>query len=345
MGSSSITMTLGGVSLGANFPSYSRTFEYIRGDDQGAGIKKVKVTLSGFLEGTSNSVVMSLYQSLKNTVGVNDTTFTYISDGVTIHSSQKCWIESYSEPGDEEFCKVGVGDYGISIYWFEDASETNGVSCTYTNSNGVYTFSKTPRWGRQISANRPTHRASNAIGSTATIALEGTLYASSHANLATAISNLQAAFLLDGLLTYGSFAHNVRVVDVNVSPVTLQNYANYSVTLKYDIGSIVELSSKIKVQRVHSNPIITEQPFCGTRTIEFMNASSQTITYSISISAADVATARSLLATEAANTVISGGVEMPGGEEEWNEDNKSVSVTIIKLYPNPVIPNLAGTNL
>ena len=342
------TMTLAGTSLGSNFPIYSKTFEYIRADDQAPAIKKVHVTIAGFLEGADNAGVMALYQLLKANVDPSNVVFNYTyTDGVTpivVHNNQKCWIESYNEPADSEYAKAAVGDYSIGLYWFEDCAEGLALACTYVTSSGTYTFPKTPKWGRKITPNRDSYR-SNLYGSSAQITLEGTLKAADHSALKTMVDAITSAFSKDGVLSYGDFSQSVRIVDADIQPATLHCYCVYRITLGYDIGSIVKLSRKVHVSRVHANPVITEQPYCETRLIEFMNSSGQTITYTVSITASDISTARSLLASEVAATVIfaSDMIEMPGGGESWDYDNCKVDINIIKFYPTVVVPNMFGT--
>jgi hypothetical protein len=74
-----------------------------------------------------------------------------------------------------------------------------------------------------------------------------------------------------------------------------------------------------------------------------MNVSAQTITYKLRIKAENIATCRSLLAIEAENLIQPGGIEMPGGSEEWDEDDPTVDINIIKWYSEAVIANLPGT--
>lgn len=345
-----VTMQLGGVSIGPLFPLYGKAYEPIRLDDQGASIKKVRVTLSGFIEGDNHGEVMATYQLIKAYAAAGDITFTYYtsSDYAMIHDNQRCWVESYNEPVDGEYGKNAVGDYSITLYWFEDSSEGLPLTCTYVSPtatpSGTYTFAKTPKWSRSIKPNRSNHRARR-YGSTAEINLEGILYAANHSALKTAIDNLTATFSTDGVLTYGGFSNTVRCMPIEISPVTPHCYAMYKMTFFYDIGSIVSLSCKTSISRIHSHPVITELPFCDSRLIEQMNSSGQTIDYSFSITAESIATARSLLATEVTSRVLvhPDMIEMPGGKETWDEDEIRVDLNFTKFYPTPVVLNLSGT--
>jgi len=332
-----ITMTLGGVSLGESFPVFGRTFEYIRPDPQGPAIKRVKMTISGFLEGNSSAGIRALYTTLINSFALNDlVAFTYIHDATTICSNIDCYVGGFNEPEDLEFAKAGVGDYAIELYYFEDQIDNLGILCTY----GAYTFDKTPKWGRVVTPIREHPRAPKR-GSFATIGLSGMLVAPNHNDLMGEIVALQTAFQSDGLLTYGTFVQAVRVVDCRVEDVVVRNYAFYQISLAYDIGSIILLNRRIEISRVHQNPVITEEPFCDRRLIELMNPSGQTISYNFNIeSSISVADARATLAVELANTLEPGGVEMPGGREVWNLDTFNVAFSCTKFYNTPPIPNL-----
>ena len=50
--------------------------------------------------------------------------------------------------------------------------------------------------------------------------------------------------------------------------------------------------------------------------------------------------ARNLLVDELTQFVAAGGIEMPGGVENWNYDTNSVSITIKKFYNTPILNNL-----
>lgn len=339
-----VTMTLGGVTLGPLFPVYGKAYEYIRHDDQGSSIAKVRATLSGFIEGNNHDQVMATYNLIKANVTKGDTTFTYKSGSTTIHDGQRCWIESYNEPVDGEFGKNAVGDYSITIYWFENITETSSIACTYTSTAGTYTFNKTPKWSRTIKPNRSSHRGIK-YGSTAEVTLEGTLYADNHTSLKAAIDAFTTHFMNDGTLAYGGFSNTVRVMPIEIMAVTPHCYAMFKLTFMYDIGEIIDFRVSISPSRIHQSPVITELPFCDSRLIELMNSSGQTIDYSFSIVAENIGTARSLLTTEVASRLIihPDMVEMPGGKEQWDYSENRVDLTFTKYYPTPVVPNLAGT--
>jgi len=333
-----VTMQLGGQSLGENFPIYGSSSEYVRDDEQGPAILRNKITLAGFLEGDNHSAVLSLFAALKAIVGKSDTTFTFI-DGTALHSNRQVWVGAYNEPADTEFGRCRVGDYSIELYYFSDVPETNkGINCSY----GGYAFDKTPKFGRSIKPQRASSRSA-IRGSTATITLTGTLYGADKSDTLNKALDLQNALNSDQILTYGGFSELCRVVDVNIDPVVPNNYVKYSATFEHYIGEIISLRRTMKFTRVHQFPVVTEEPFCNRRTIDLMNRSGQFITYTLSIEAQSIATARSLLATEAVAIMEPGGIEWPGGDEEWDLESPTVSVNFTKFHSNPVIDNLAGT--
>jgi hypothetical protein len=339
----SIEMTLGGISLGPDFPLFTRAFEFIRNDEQGPSFRRIKMNLAGFLNGDNSERVMQLYQTLEEVVGKNDVRFTYIENtdsvsasGVTV-CDERVWVSSYNEPQDD-YGHCAAGDYSIELYYFKENQENLGIECSY---NG-YGFEDPPKFGRSIEENRETHRA-RLNGSTAIITLTGFLYADTHPELVAKIEALTNAFTVDATLHYGSISQAVRVTNRNIQENVLARYAYYTLTMKYDIGEIVSLRRKISIPRVHQNPVITEEPFCSRRLIELMNTSSQTITYSLQIEAESIPKARELLASEAVALIEPGGIEMPGGVELWDLDKVSVDLTVIKFYSNYVIGNLSGT--
>jgi len=334
-----VTMTLGGVSLGANFPLYSSSFQYVRPDDQGPAIKRVQITLAGFLEGTSHSAVLTAFNAVRALVGSGDTTFTYTDGAVTVHNSKQVWIGGYNEPVDTEHGRCRVGDYSIELYYFEDAAETNkAITASY---NG-YTFPKTPKWGRSIKPNRD-RPGGTQRGSTATVTISGTVFGTDSADTITKALALQAALSADGLLTYGSFSQNMYVEDVSVDPVVPSNWINYTATFIYYTSEIIELKRRTRISRVHHFPVVTEEPYCNRRQIDLLNRSGQFLTYTLSVKSESISTSRTILAGEIAAMMSPGGTEWPGGEEEWDWENFEVSISVTKFHSTPVIENMTGT--
>lgn len=337
-----VIMTLGGVDLGDNFPHYSQTFEPVRVSDQGGSFRKVNISLAGFIQGRNSEEVLEIYEIIATVGALNDTLFTY-KDGLhTVHDNKKVYVAGYAEPQDGEHAKYRVGDYSISLYYYEDSVDSIGIECTY----GDYTFDKTPKWGRSFTRNRESHRSPEPAGegliqgSTSTVTLSGIIFRENHADLMAAIDELTEAFSEDRTLTYGVFSQSVHVSGVDIAEDVKSQFAFFSINLTYDIGEIVELRRKISFSRIHNNTVITEQPFCNSRLIQHMNVSGQFVTYRLSLTAENIVTARNLISVEAANLVEPGGIEMQGGEEGWDEDNARVDLTIIKFYNSAILPNI-----
>lgn len=335
-----LTMTLGGVDLGTNFPLYGQAFSYSRVDDQGPAFKRCTITLGGFVEGNNFMEVMSLYMALRDVIGVEDLVNLTVMDGAeVIHENQPVYVASYNEPEDREHGKTGVGDYSIELYYFVDNTDNLQISCTY----GGYAFEKTPKWGRNIRPNRE-HYREGMKGSTATIGLSGFLFAEDHGQLMAKIEALQTAFQEDRVLVYGTFEQAVRVVECRIEDTVVRQYAFFQISLIYDIGTYLFLKRSVRIDRIHQNPVITEEPFCDRRLIELMGRSGQSITYNFIVeSGLSLAHARNQLTVEATNTIEPGGIEMPGGTETWEPDKFQVNLTVTKFYANPPIPNLSGT--
>jgi len=333
------TMTIGGVSLGANFPLVSRSFSTVRNDDQGASFKKVTINLSGFIEGDDHSEVMALYETLRSNVGDNDTTFTYVQDSQTIYSNKKIWINAYEEPEDSEHGKSASGSYSIELYYFEESELNLSILCSY----GGYVFSTTPKWSRDFAPTKDSQYSPPSINESATeasITLSGFLFADTHAGLMNKIDLIQVAFTQDRFLSYGVFGAYCITGGCKIQEATMVNYALFEVKLKYYTTQMIRLSRKIRYNRIHNNPIIKDQPYCNTRTIEFMNSSGQTITYSLSVKSTTILKAREILSEELNFLIEPGGIEMPGGDEELDYDDCSVSVSVVKFYNIGIVPNL-----
>lgn len=347
-----VTIQLGGVDISADLPLYGQGFQVIRDNDQGEGYIRYGITLAGFLESSEgHEAVRELYDELRTKVdNKNRTTFTYIDGDTEIHNDRLVYVESFTEPTDNEYAKQEIGDYSISLYYFGDAingappaSQTPDIACTY----GAYNFEKTPSWGRRFDINRPHYRArlNTDTGKTGVITLTGFLFSSSgnSEDMQAKIELLQNAFNEDRTLVYGAFNQSCRTGGCEVPSVFPLHYAPYKITLYYDVGQYFNLQTRIRYSRIHYNPVITEEPGCDRRQIELMNRSGQPISYSYYVEAPTISQAQTILAQEALATVIPGGIELPGGEEEQNSDIASISLSFTKFYETPVLLNMANT--
>lgn len=337
-------MLLGGVSLGPDFPLYSTAYAYTRDGEQGSSFRRVNITLNSFVEGEGCDAVMALYKTLRNKVGMNDTTFTYIQDSVTVHDNKKVWIDSYNEPEDNEYGKAASGDYSITLYYFENNNNDLGIPCSF----GSYIFEKPPKWSRDFFTNKSTpYSTYTGLAKIGVITLSGHLFGETHSQLMGKIEQFQNAFTgtpqgVNGtLLTYGDFSKFCYVEKGSqINPEVIANFAYYDIKLFYYTGDIIDFSYKVNASRIHLNPVIDEKPFCNTRTIQLMNESGQTVTYTMSCTSKTLEKAKEIINTELMNAVEPGGVEMPGGDQDYDQDNGRVTVKVTKFYNNPVFANL-----
>lgn len=336
-------MTLGGIALGANSPLYSQGFTVVRDGEQGASFKRINIMLNGFLEGEGTDEVMALYKSLRDKANPNNTTFTYIQDSVILHDNRKVYVQTYSEPEDNEFGKVASGDYSIELYYFEDSSHDLGIPVTY----GDYTFEKPPKFGRDFFQNKPnpTSNYSN-LSKVGVITLQGHLFGETHSILMAKMNALQLAFIdapgsSGKLFRYGDFAAYCYVHQgSSITPEVIKNFCYFDIKLYYYTNDVIEFSYTEESTRIHRTPVIKEKPFCNTRSIQEMNLSGQYITYSMMCASTTTEKAKEILNTELWYAVMPGGIEMPGGRQVVDKDNNKVSVTVTKFYNIPIIANL-----
>jgi hypothetical protein len=328
------------------YPQWSRGITIERDDPQGPGIIRVDMTLHGFFlsEEGSHEDIINRFIALESFLENGMLLLEHRIDDTTLSDDRPVYTNGINKP---ENWDTWNGEFSFSLYYFKDSPDDTGdnglqISANYVHGGGTYTFEKTPVWSHGIRPNRASHRAEN-LGSTATITLRGRLFADSHEALMTKIGTISDAFNRDGILNYGEASYIVRAGGIECGPSFPRNHAPYTITLHYDIGTLVHLSAKTRFSRIHQNPLIKEKPLCNERIIKLRNTSGQTVSWSISITAADIATARALLTTELSNRIFPGGVELAGGEEEWDEDSISVQCTVSKFYDTPVLANMSGT--
>jgi hypothetical protein len=329
------------------YPVWSKELTPERDDPQGpAVLHKVSMNIKGFFvsETGSHKEIIDRYLALETFLSHGNLLLNH-SVGATVLASDKIvYTSGIQKPEDWD---TWTGEYSFNIYYFQEATDhftSNGlgVTATYVTNSGTYTFEKAPQWGRKIKLNRGSHRAEN-VGSTAFITLRGKIYANDHASLMTKINELESAFIKDGVLNYGSISVNARAVDIDIAPAFIRNYASYTISLAYDLYSETELRVTTRFTRVHNNVLIKEKPLCNERSIQLMNRSGQTVTWNISVKSDTISNARALLGSECVARITSGGYEIGGGEETWDENEMSVSVSITKFFDTPILENLSGT--
>lgn len=354
-----VTMTLGGVSLGPNFPLFQRTFEVMRPNSQGHSFKRVNLQFDGFFVGDDHKQIIAQYQALAAMLDNNDTTFSYATTSpefgtVTLYDEKRVYVDAYSEPSD---WKEYDGTYSFSLYYFE-AMGNEKSDLGLTASLGSYTFDPLaiPSFARQTSPiigdynDRvlPIGQTTPAVA--VTITLNGFLIVPANStdpvtdlyNLMQALESALEASNRIMNFNYGPFSATVRVMDFSIQETVPRVEANYSITLQYHTFNVWDLQVSYEISRIHWNPVIKEQPKCNSRSIQLMNRSGQRITYNLSIKADTLSNARSQLATEVAARMIPGGYELEGGTESQNENTNTVSVSISRFYSTPIILNIGG---
>jgi hypothetical protein len=353
---------------GESMPLFGRRLEYTRATDQGHGGRKINCTLQGFVEGKQHTDVIKAYQKLLDVIKCNDVKFTYKADQTTdIMVDQRVYMDDYSDPVD---WKEYQGDYSIAFHYFEKPNFTAtdlGIVVKYipkadplqtdpqhpsvyiSNIPQTYEFDPPPLWAAEQKKNRAGSRApavtafGRIIAEEATIVLTGRLFADNHHDIRQKIDLLRDAFKWDGSLIYGEWQNDVRVEDLQIPTTFPRNYCDYTIVLKYDTKDIIEFRSRRRISRLHKYPKITEIPACGVVRVQEFSTLGQTINYFIYIRCMTNALARSLLSQEVSNLIIPGGVELEGGSEEWDDSERSVTLSCSKYYVQPPIPNIQGS--
>jgi hypothetical protein len=339
---------------GDEMPLLSRRIEYQRHGDQGYGNRKINCDLQGFFDRNNHFDIMQAYTSLINIIKANDAMFLYSTSSsagsVKEIINKRVYLDGYADPAD---WKEYQGDYTLAFHYFEPADFSIadlGIAVSYQTTVGLYTFVQPPFWQASIKPNRTSWRAprftpsGKPISSEATITLTGQLTtAGGHPDLKAQVEDLRNAFQLDGTLNYGSWSNAVRVETIDIPQTFPRDYCEFSLALKYDLQDVYNFQSTRSFSRLHAFPKIKEYPWCGTRRIQTFFPSAQTVRYYISIQAASISAARSLLANEALALITPNGIEMEGGVEEWNDTDLSVTLTCTKFYDPPILNNLANT--
>lgn len=332
-------------------PLIGRRVGYARQGDQGyAGNKRIDCTLNGFFYSISHKEVVDRYQALLAILKCNDAHFVYRTDDQTIIVDKQVYIDDYAEPVD---WKQYSGEYSLAFHYFELPTHTLsdlGIQAVYSPSTGPpYTFNPVPNWSGSFKPNRPNWRgprvtpSGQPLASETTVTLTGRLAADDHAALKNKVDALTGALQYDGTLNYGVWTNQVRVEDFQIPSTFPRNYVDYQIVLKYDSPGIIKFSSKRSVSRLHNHPKITELPLCGTVRTLLFTPLGQTINYYFNIQAMSIPAARTLLINEVQAMIFSGGIELEGGREEWDDSQNEVTLTCSKYYFPPVVNNLQGS--
>ena len=350
--------TNGGTFTFIDLPLITRSVEYKRSHETGpAAMRRINVVLSGFFTGDDHEDIVQQYESLKSVLADSIVNWEY-NDGSNEIANGQIRVQSYSEPSD---WKQYDGNYTISFYYFEKQTANNPYVVSIVTSGGTLTLSPTPKWSRKIKPNKSGTTNNTAtpfgrtIGSDVSINLEGYKRDSNldtdkpaapvPADIFASEEEFTTVLGVPGTgafatLNYGPFSESVYIEDWDFSAGMLQDYFDYKISMKYYTEAVMKLSAKISFPRIHNNPKVTERAACGDRLIEYGNLSSQLVSYSVKLSADTLPNARSLLADELSVLIFAGGIEWPGGNEEWDYDSNTVSVTIKKFHDIPILSNL-----
>lgn len=328
-------------------PLVGRRMAYRRPGEQGVSIRRINVTLNGYFDGNNHIEIMEQVQNLRHILTGNDLVLYYHDGAQEIISNKRCYIDDSTDPeGWKEF----NADYSLSLYYFEDASSNAFFDVSYSSDAGSYLFEKQPVIGFQNKIGRMgefaprTTLSGQEIVTTMQGTLAGTIFADTHEELVAKHQLLRQAFSSDGTLTYGGWTQPIFVYAINVPPIFPVNFFDYEIAFGYSPPGVIEFKASREFDRLHYNPEIKNLWYCGGATrVTLYGISGQNVSYELSIKASSVAEARSLLANECAIYTISGGIELPGGRERWNDTDNSVSVNYTKWYETPVLFNLEGT--
>jgi len=351
-----------------DLPLVSRSVAYSkRTPSEPIARRRINVTLNGFFTGDRHADIVEKYSALKTILQSGKVSWYYRAPQFNNDGSFKEWITIADGPvymvslNEPEEWKEYDGNYSISFYYFERLVANNPFSATFVNSAGTITFDPVPPWVHKIKHTRKVP-GDGLSPSGANISSEGSINLNGHivdanlninsgptdsvaADLYSSINTMQNILMLNksgtsGILNYGPFSKAVYVDSFDLAEGVLQNSIDYSISMKYYTSEIISLSTKRSYSRLHYNPKIIERPACGDRLIKYGNLSGQNVNYFIKISAESLSTARSLVATEYATLLVAGGVEMPGGNEIWNDDDNSVTLNVNKFYNNYILSNL-----
>lgn len=354
-----VVMTLGGVSLGPDFPLFQRTIEIARNNTQGHAFKKVNLQFDGFITGDDHKQIAAKYAQLMAMLDNNDTTLTYTVTStefgtVTLYDEKRVYIDGYSEPID---WKEYDGSYSFTLYYYE-ALANDKSDLGLSASIGAYTFDPKaiPSWSRNVQPfvgdynDRVLPIGQTTPATNVTITLTGFLIVpASSTDPVSDLHNMMQALEVSlqannrvMTLVYNDFSATVRVMDFSIQETVPRTQANYTIVCQYHTLTVWDLKVSYGISRVHWNAVIKEMPKCNQRSIQLMNRSGQRITYNLSVKADTLSAARAQLDTEAAARIIPGGYELDGGEENQDENNNMVSVSIPRFYSTPVIANIGG---
>lgn len=329
-------------------PLLSRRITSQRFTEQGGGHQRIDFTLSGFVEGSNHAAIMLFYQQLAPYLNGHRVRL-YYHDGTRVILDTLVHIDGFTDP---EQWKQRLGDYQITGYYFEEMAESyKGVVVSYASAAGSYQFKQVPSIAIRRARDRDAPNAHEflpsgaSIGTTVTMQLSGEICAPDHSNLINEKSLVDTAFSRDGTLSYGVMSFAVHSAGPQWGPIAPLNYWPFTIDLTYFLTGLLNFSCEIDFDRISYDPLIYEQPHCGTSFVVTRFSTGQHVNYHFQASGVDIPTIRTLLLNEILAVIVPGGYEKKGGRERRNINSPNVSVTIPVFYPVPVFSNLGGVVL
>lgn len=330
-----------------SLPLLSRRPQTRRTSEQSDSMTKVDISLQGYFadygEGQS---MQSRYDRLEAACKSNSVRLIYF-DGDQIVIDAELYVASVVQPlqwGQH------VIDFSIDGYYFDGRQNSNhssGIRCSYTSVSGAYSFDIIPDWSYSQRSGKSSQNSSTFLpsglnkGAAVSIQLSGTCYAETTQLLESKRVAMSNAFSSDGILNYGNFSASVKIGAMSIPSVTPRTHFDFSIDMSYQIAGLTDFKATRTISRIHKNPIIHMLENCaGDPIVKERNPKGQTISYSLSAQGNSIIAIRSMLAHELSVLVFSGGTELPGGSEVWEEDPPSVSVNFQKFYKRPVVQNI-----
>lgn len=326
-------------------PLPMRRIEYQRkGGEEGSAMRKVNCTLSGYFTGENGGDARARYDLLIATLNQSYVDFSWHDGSRQILSSQQVYLQDISEPSQWGQYLV---DYTIPFYYFTCAEQGGQIPCSFSGTEGSFSFEMTPGWAfgekntrsSPLTPERTPGGASR--GSIINIQLSGQICADNYHALEQRRRGMMQAFSGDGVLNYGDFSNSVHIVGKSIPTTTPKTHFDYSIELAYYSSYLVNFKATRSISRINFNPIIHEMLNCNVAPIVKTRPSKgQTIDYHVSAEGYTLSAIRSALANELAMLRFQGGVELPGGREVWNDDPPAVSCDFQVYYSTPVVANL-----
>lgn len=327
-------------------PLITRRPTHIRKGDQSGSRRRIDCQLAGYFTGETPEALRAKYDELVDFLSNNRVNFYFFDGNSAILDNQPVYISEISEPTQTHRYMI---DFTISMYYHKAVAShaADPVTCSYQSEAGTYTFVVTPQWSFSEQPDRQDALGKTALptgsdkGSVVNIQLSGEVCADTHTALEADRVNMFNIFRKDGTLNYGDFSAPVKVGRKQIPTVTPNEYFEYTIDLTYFVPGLLDFKCKRRIGRLHLDPIIRENSGCGgTPYVITRNTQGQVIDYSAQARGGTIESIRTAIATEIALLVYSGGYELPGGFEEWEEDPPAVTLQFSRYYPTPQIANL-----